>query len=125
MVRGEHKVRTFTHAHRQRLERAVRHYLRKCYKENTAARSSELAMELGLTPEYLSILAKKVLGRSLHAYLHEQQVAYAVGLLRTLPPEVTNEEIALLAGFGTTSTLYRSFRAAYGTTPGAFRVLKK
>ena len=34
-------------------------------------------------------------------------------------------EIALHAGFGTISTLYRCFKQAYGMAPGAFRKVRK
>jgi AraC-like DNA-binding protein len=117
--------RTFTHADRQRLDRAAEHYLRKCYRTNSAARASEFAAELGLTPEYVSWLATRTLGKPLRVYLREKQVTYAAWLLRTLPAEITVEEIALRSGFGTAGTLYRAFWEAYGTTPGAFRELKK
>lgn len=82
-------------------------------------------MELGLTPEYLSWLATKILGKSLLDFLREKQVAYAARLLRTTSASVTVEEIAIRAGFGTAGTLYRWFVAAQGMTPGAFRGLKK
>jgi AraC-like DNA-binding protein len=119
------KARIFTHAHRQRLDRAVDHYLRKCYHTSSAARASEFATELGLTPEYVSWLAAKILGMPLRDYLRGKQLVYAAWLLRTLPHGITIEEIALRSGFGTAGTLYRCFRAAYGVTPGAFRGLKK
>ena len=121
----QHIPRPFTHADRQRLVRAAASYLRKCYRTSSAARTSEFALELGLTPEYVSSLAKKTLGKALRVYFREKQAQYAAGLLRTLPAEITVEEIALRAGFGTPGTLYRSFLQAYGTTPGAFRELKK
>ena len=117
------RARTFTHAHRQRLDRAVEHYLRQCYRTNTAARASEFAAHLGLTPEYVSWLASRILGMSLHQYLRQQQVAYAARLLKTGPLPV--DEIAIRSGFGTHGTFYRWFSAVYGTTPGAFRELKK
>ena len=125
MTSRKRKPRVFTHGHRQRLDRAAEHYLRKCYRSNSAARASEFAAELGLTPEYVSWLAAKILGKSLRAYLREKQAVYAAWLLRTLPAEITVEEIALRAGFGTPGTLYRCFLDKYGTTPGAFRGLKK
>jgi AraC-like DNA-binding protein len=125
MTRKKRKPRIFTHAHRQRLDRAAEHYLRKCYRTNSAVRASEFATELGLTPEYVSWLATKILGKSLRAYLREKQAVYAAWLLRTLPADYTVEEIALRAGFGTPATLYRCFLKQFGTTPGAFRELKK
>lgn len=125
MTRNQKKPRTFTHAHRQRLDRAAEHYLRKCYRTNSAARASEFAMELGLTPEYVSWLAAKILGRSLREFLRERQLAYAAHLLETTPAEVTVAEIAVRSGFGTAATLYRWFVATYRVPPGAFRRLKK
>jgi AraC-like DNA-binding protein len=121
--RTKKKTRVFTHSHRQRFERAAEHYLRKCYRTHSAARASELAADLGLTPEYVSWLAVKVLGMPLRDYLRAKQVAYAAHLLETGP--LTVEEIAVRAGFGTAGTLYRWFFAAYGMTPAAFRGLKK
>jgi len=118
------KPRTFTHAHRQRLERAAEHYLDKCYRTSSAVRTSEFAMDLGLNPSYLSWMAMRTLGKPLRDYLREKQLLYAAWLLQTLPPEITIGEIATRSGFGTTRTLYRCFQAAYGTSPGAFRELK-
>ena len=123
MTRRKKKPRTFTHAHRQRLDRAAEHYLRSCYTSSTAARASEFARQLGMTPEYASWLGEKILGKSLHAYLREKQVAYATRLLQTSP--LTVNEIAVRAGFGTPATLYRWFVEVHGMPPGAFRGLKK
>jgi AraC-like DNA-binding protein len=123
MTRQTPAPRTFTRRHR--LDRAAEHYLRKCYRTPSAARASEFAFELGLTPEYVSALAAEVFGKSLHHYFREKQVAYAAWLLRILPREITVEEIALRSAFGTPRTFHRCFLEAYGTTPGAFRNLKE
>lgn len=117
------KPRTFTLAHRHRLDRAAEHYLRFCYRNRTAARASDFASYIQRTPEYLSWLARKAVGKSLHDFLREKQVAYAAQLLRTTPLPV--DEIAVRAGFGTPGTLYRWFTEAYGMPPGQFRGLKK
>jgi AraC-like DNA-binding protein len=123
--RQERPLRTFTHADRQRFSLAADHYLWKCYKRKSAARASEFAAELGLTPEYLSARCRQLFGKSLRAYLREKQAAYAARLLHMMPAaEITVEEIAVMAAFGTPSTLYRCFREVYGTTPAAFRDLK-
>ena len=119
------RPRTFTFVHRQRLDRVADHYLRECYRTNTAVRASDFAAGLGLTPEYVSWLAARVLGMSLHAWLRAKQLHHAARLLRTLPPEITVEEIAMRSGFGTSRTFHRRFSEAYGTTPGAYRGLKK
>jgi AraC-like DNA-binding protein len=117
--------RTFTFAHRQRLARAADHYLRKCYRSHTAVRAADFAAGLGMTPEYVSWLARRVFGKPLRDYLRDKQLQHAAHLLRTLPPEITIEEIALQSGFGTSRTFHRRFAEAWGTTPGAYRELKK
>jgi AraC-like DNA-binding protein len=122
---SQRRTHRFTHAHRQRLDRAADHYLRDCYRRRTAARASEFASQLGLTPEYVSAIAPQILGKSLRDFLRDKQLAYAARLLGTLPATVTVEEIAVLAAFGTVRTFHRCFKDAYGTTPGAFRGLKK
>ncbi len=113
----------FTHAHRQRLERAAAHYLQECYRRSTAARASEFATFVGLAPPYLSRIAPKIVGMSLRDFLRKQQLEYAVQLLRRIPSPIS--EIALRCGFGTVTTFYRWFRAAYGTTPGVYRKVMK
>ena len=116
-------LRTFTHLHRQRLERAAEVYLRDCYRRSTAARVTEFAARLGVTAEYLSRVAAEILGMPIRDFLRQQQIAYAVQLLKTTP--LPAEEIALRSGFGTVGTFYRWFHATQGTTPRAFREVKK
>lgn len=111
--------RTFTHRHRQGLDRAIEHYLRECYRQKKPARAKELARSLDRTPEYVSWLGAKVLGESLHRFLRRKQLEYAAGLLRRTPLSV--EEIAVRSGFGTRSTMHRWFVDAYGIGPAAFR----
>jgi AraC-like DNA-binding protein len=117
--------RTFSHAHRQRLERATAHYLEWCYKRKTAARVSEFAVFLGRNADYLSRIAPDIVGQSLRDYLREQQLAHAANLLRTMPADLSVQEIALRSGFGTYTTLYRWFRRRYGTSPTAIREVGK
>lgn len=115
--------RTFTHGHRQGLVRAVEHYLRECYRKQKPAREKELARSLDWTPEYVSWLGAKVLGRSLHRFLREKQLEYAARLLRRTPLSI--EEIAARSGFGTRSTMHRWFVDVHGIGPAAFRERKK
>src|SRR5918912_4049778 len=113
------RPRSFTHADRQRLERAIQHYLRDCYKRVTSARVSECAAFVGWTVPYLSRIATEILGMPVLDYMRRSQVAFAVRLLRTTP--LPAEEIALRAAFGSVPTFYRWFRAVEGMTPAAFR----
>ena len=115
--------RTFTHEHRQRLDRATAHYLQECYANRTAARVSEFAAFLGFHPDYLTRTAASILGMRLHGYLRTKQLEEAERLIRTTP--LPMHEIALHAGFGTTSTFYRIFRAVHQMPPGAFRKVRK
>ena len=115
--------RTFTHAHRQRLERAIDVYLRWCYRQKTAARTSELAARLGVLPQYISWIGPMIFGKPLRIVLREKQLEEAERLLRQTPLPV--EEVALRAAFGTPSTFYRWFLEKHGIAPAAFRELKK
>ena len=115
--------RTYTFAHRQRLERAIDVYLRWCYRHRTAARASELAVRLDVLPQYLSWIAPKIFRKRLMAVLREKQLREAERLLRHTPLPI--EEVALRAAFGTPSTFYRWFLEKHGIAPAAFRELKK
>src|SRR5689334_21925949 len=72
--RRTRKPRTFTHAHRQRLDRAVSHYLDECYAQRTAARVSEFAAFLRRNPEYLTRTAVSIVGVPLREYLRKKQL---------------------------------------------------
>jgi AraC-like DNA-binding protein len=111
--------RRFTRAHAERLDRAATHYLRACYRNRTAARVAEFAAHLGRNRDYLSRTAGAIAGMSLRSYLRVKQLQYAEQLLKITP--LTIPEIALRAGFGTTSTFYRCFRARYGMPPASYR----
>lgn len=115
--------RIFTDDHRKRLDRAVTHYLRQCYRQATAARVSEFATSLGRNRDYISRTAAAILGLSLREFLRAKQLSYAAQLLRTTP--LPMKEIALRAGFGTTSTFYRCFTTLHRIPPGQFREVMK
>jgi AraC-like DNA-binding protein len=116
-------ARRFTHADCQRLERAVEHYLRDCYRKRTAARVSEFASFLGRTQQYLSRIAPEIVGMPLRAFLRRHQLDHAAELLRATPLRI--EDIALASAFGTRSTFQRRFRAAFGMTPQRYREVTK
>jgi AraC-like DNA-binding protein len=111
--------RRFTHRDLQRLERARDHYLKYCYRKQTAARASEFASYLGVTTSYLSRLVFLVARVSVRDFLRRTQLVYAERLLLSTPLSV--DAIAIASGFGTPSTFYRCFAAAYGTSPTEYR----
>jgi AraC-like DNA-binding protein len=115
--------RVFTHADRQRLDRAADHYLRACYRSKTAARASEFAAFLNVTAPYLSRIVPGIVGMPVRDFLRAKQLAYAEQLLRTTP--LTIEDIARRCAFGTLWTFHRWFREAHGMTPAAFREVMK
>lgn len=123
MTRRERKPRTFTHAHRQGLDRAIALYLDECYANKSAARVSEFAAFLKRNPEYLTRTAVSIVGVPLREYLRTKQLEEAERLIVTTP--LPMREIALHAGFGTTSTFYRCFQQAHGMPPGVFREVRK
>jgi AraC-like DNA-binding protein len=109
----------FSSPDRRRLERAADLYLRWCYRNRTAARATEFAEIVGWTQSYLSRFVAAVAGLSVRDYLRRRQLVYAAYLLRATP--LANREIALASAFGTPSTFYRCFVAAYGRTPAMYR----
>ena len=121
--REQPNQRTYTFAHRQRLERTIDVYLRWCYRHETAARTSELAARAGVSAQYLSSISPPILGKSLRIVLREKRLEEAERLLRHTPLPV--EEVAIRAAFGSPSTFYRWFVEKHGMTPAAFRELKK
>jgi len=123
MTANPKRNRKYSHIHRQRLDRAVGHYLRDCYQKRTAARVSELAIFLGRNPEYLTRIVMSFSGMSLREYLRAKQLEEAERLILNTP--LPMQEIALHAGFGTTSTFYRCFREVHHIPPGAFREVRK
>ena len=108
------------HTARRRLERAADLYLRGCYERRTPARADDFARQLGLTREHLARVGSEVLGVSLRDFLRSRQLLYAEQLLRTT--SLCMVQVAEAAAFGTHPTFYRAFKAAYGMTPGQYRL---
>ncbi len=109
----------FTLRDRRRLERAADHYLRRCYRDRTAARVTEFAAVLNYTQPYLTRLVAALTGLSVRDYLRQRQFKYAAYLLEATPLSI--REVAVASAFGTASTFYRCFAAAYGSTPSEYR----
>jgi AraC-like DNA-binding protein len=94
-------------------------YLHACSGTGTPVRCDEYTAWLRMSRPYLSTMAQKVLGMSLHKFLRSKQLAHAQHLLRTTPLSI--QLIAIRSGFGTDTTFARHFRAAFGITPGRYR----
>jgi len=122
-TRRKKNPRTFNPGHRQGLDRAAEHFLRECYRQKKPARGKDFARSLDLTPEYVSSLAARILGETLHQFLRKKQVEYAARLLRRTPLSI--DEIAARSAFGTRSAMHRWFVQVYGVGPAAFREVKK
>ncbi|WP_085877428.1 helix-turn-helix transcriptional regulator [Roseisalinus antarcticus] len=80
---------------------------------------SELAAELGVTPTHLTRVCKQTCGRSALAILNDRIHYEARILLRDTRRPVN--EIAKGLGFASAAYFTRSFQAAAGMTPSAFR----
>lgn len=107
------------HGFRQRLERAAELYLRHCYERRKPARAEEFADHLRLTRPYLSRVVPERLGVPLRDFLRERQLAYAQRLLETTSLSIV--QVGRAAAFGTHPTFDRSFKTAFGMTPGEYR----
>jgi AraC-like DNA-binding protein len=108
-----------TLAERNRYDRAIDLYLRRCFSSGSVVRASELSDLLEANRAHVSRTIRSLYGRPLREVLRERQFAYATELLvstRTPPSEVGR-----VAGFGHHSTFFRVFRLKFGMTPVEYR----
>jgi AraC-like DNA-binding protein len=61
---------------------------------------------------------------SLRDFLRRRQLGYASYLLQAAPT-LSIRAVAVASGFGTPSTFHRCFKAAYGSSPAAYREVMK
>lgn len=101
---------------RRRVE-AVCVWLSRHYLEPVSL--DEVAEVVGLAPSTLCRLFRRVTGRTVTAYLHEQRVDHACQRLADTERQVT--EIAFESGFGNLAHFNRVFRRLRGVTPRAYR----
>ena len=78
-----------------------------------------VARAVGVHPVTVSKLLSKQTGISFAAHLQYQRCSYGAKLL--LASNLRVSEIALEAGFGSTRSFHRAFRAIYGRTPTQYR----
>jgi AraC-like DNA-binding protein len=82
-------------------------------------RVRDLAEAVGLHPQYVMQLFRKVFGMSLLEYIAQHRIAHAQRLLITTDAPVA--AIALDCGFGSASQFYAIFKRVCGSAPGAYR----
>ncbi|HYI11652.1 MAG TPA: helix-turn-helix domain-containing protein [Thermoanaerobaculia bacterium] len=121
--RRARKPRTFTFADRQRFTRAAEHYVQDCFRRQKVIQAQGFAETVEVTPQYASWFGSRVLGMPLLDWFRARQVDYAMKLLRRNALHI--HEIAVLTGFGSVRAFQRAFLKRTGTTPSAFRELKK
>ncbi|MDT3719341.1 AraC family transcriptional regulator [Pseudomonas oryzihabitans] len=78
----------------------------------------ELAQAVGLSPFHFLRVFRRATGLPPHAWLKQQRLTRAQGLLRAGWAPL---EVALHLGFADQSHLGRQFKQAYGVAPGAYR----
>lgn len=82
-------------------------------------RVEDVATAVSLHPNYAMQLFRAAFGVSMVRFLTQQRVVHAQRLLLTT--DLSVYEIALEAGFGSSSRFYTAFKAICGTTPRAYR----
>lgn len=92
-------------------------YLDQHFQEDISLEST--AKDLGISKFYLSQIFSNKLHTSFPSYVTARRLDFAEKLLATTDRSVTN--IAFDAGFTSPRTFFRSFQAAYNTTPHQYR----
>ena len=104
-------------AERRCISTMVEHEIAKAFQEPTS--TTELAKKLGVSREHMSKKFHRETGRTLRDYRAEQKLNAAVNLL--LKSNCSCKEIAQHCNYGSYSSFFRAFVAAYGISPDAFR----
>lgn len=85
--------------------------------------NADLGARFGFHPNYVSALIKKYTGMPLHKYLNHVRISHALKMLDEGDPTVG--EMAAECGFCDLYYFSRTFRAAVGTSPAAYRKRRK
>jgi transcriptional regulator GlxA family with amidase domain len=94
-------------------------YLAHCFRQETPPRASELAASLDVSCHQLTRMFQQFLRTTPAAYLKNGQLEHAKALLRT--SDLSMNQVAYGAAFGTRMTFFRAFRRATGMTPAQYR----
>jgi len=80
---------------------------------------ADVAVAVGLHPNYAMTLFKKTMGVSLLEYVTQHRLSHAQRLLATTDAKML--EIAMDAGFGSSSRFYAAFQKGCGCSPRVYR----
>lgn len=102
---------------KERIARKIQEYiLRDFHKNITIEELSELA---GITPNYVTILFKEVIGTTPIQYMHQIRINTAVNLLENT--QMTVREVAEYLGYCDQAYFHRMFKKFMGASPTDIR----
>jgi AraC family transcriptional regulator len=81
---------------------------------------TDLAEACRLSRGYFTRAFKTTFGQSPHRWRHQQRIAHACMLLRSMSTAIA--EVAVMCGFNDQAHFTRAFKIAMGTTPHAYRI---
>jgi len=79
----------------------------------------ELAIQIKMSPSYLSRLIKEKSGKNFSTYLLEARMKKAVAMLKSI--DYKHYEIAFMVGYDNPKNFSRTFKQYYGMSPKEFR----
>lgn len=91
----------------------------KVYK-NPDLKIWDVSSMLGTNRTYVSNVINTEYGRNFCAHVNSYRINHAKALIQS-NPNLTNQQIAELSGFGSVNSLYRAFQASEGVSLGQFR----
>ncbi|MGP8311665.1 response regulator [Enterocloster aldenensis] len=95
-------------------------YIKQYVSENLATASlNKIALELNLTPNYLSKLFREQMDITFTEYLIMEKMDYACRLLRNVNFKIY--EVALMCGYDNPKNFVKTFRQYKGCTPQEYR----
>lgn len=97
-------------------DRAIHYIEQQLYSPLTA---KQVAIFMGVTPEYLSQLFKRETGRTLYRYIQECKMREAQGMLQHTERSIT--EIAQALGYSSSAHFSSAFLRIVGRTPSNYR----
>lgn len=98
----------------------VTHYIKHYVSKNLATASlNKIALELNLTPNYLSKIFKEQTNITFTEYLIQKKLDYACELLQNVNFKVY--EVSLMCGYDNPKNFAKTFRQYIGCTPQEYR----